>query len=101
MRWEAFCRALSHKCGQEPPAVFPLDPPPENPAELANAASELLKNPVFRLALDRVQERLVNQWRHSTFGNKDEREATYLLHASIDELRAELQRMTTLARRPE
>lgn len=99
MRWEAFCLKLHRRFG--PPELIPLDPAPENPAELAEAAKKLLQDPVFRLAMDRLQERLVDQWRHSALGSKSEREVTYLLHSAIAELRAELVRMTTVARRQE
>ena len=99
MRWEAFCRALGRRFDVEPPQIHPLDPPPENAQELANAARELLQNPVFRLAMTRVQAGLADRWRHSPIGGRDEREAAYLLHCAIDEVRAELVRMTTSARR--
>ena len=92
MRWEAFCRALLTRYSPEP---MPLDDPPTDHAELARAARELLENAVFRLAMERVQERLVASWQHSALGAKEEREAAYRLHAAIEELRAELVRMTT------
>lgn len=96
MRWEAFCAALGHKFGAEPqPRLYPLEPPPENAQELARAAKELLQNPVFRLAMERVQQGVVDTWRHSPLGGSDQREAAYLLHAAIEELRAQLVRMST------
>lgn len=96
MKWEAFCRALGRRYA---PELIPLDPPPENAGELANAARELLQNSVFRLAMERVEQNLIERWRHSQLGARDEREAVFLLHAAIEELRAELVRMTTVGRR--
>lgn len=91
MRWEAFCRALLARYSEPAPA----EAPPEDRRELANAARELLENPVFRLAMERVQDRLVSTWRHTALSAAEEREAAYRLHAAVEQLRGELVRMTT------
>lgn len=99
MKWEAFCRALGAKFAPDRPELFPLEQPPENAGELAEAARKLLQDPVFRLVMERVEQGLIQRWRHSALGERDQREAVYLLHTAIEELRAELARMTTITRR--
>lgn len=91
MRFWPFADALARAAPDL--AVNPLAEPPQDVVELANAAHQLLRDPVFQLAMERLQAGLVDRWQRSAVGNRDERENAYLLHAAIAELRAELTRM--------
>jgi len=78
-----------------------IEPPPEPPSdrnELASAAKRLLEDPVFALALDRVQRRAYDSWRQSEVGAEKYREQTYHLHWAVEELKAELRRMVETVR---
>jgi hypothetical protein len=57
------------------------------------AAKTLLEDPIFRLAIDRLEQRFIAAWRLSAVGALQEREAAYNLYAAVQELRAELQRI--------
>ena len=83
----------------EPPPPDEVRQPPGDPVALGHAAQALLQDPVIRLAMDRVERRLIDTWRLSAIGAYQEREAAYNLHSALQELRAELQRMVTDGRR--
>lgn len=72
--------------------------PPQDVVELGNAAQQLLQDPVFRLAMERVEAGLVDRWRLSPIGAAAEREAVYHLHVAVAEIRAELTRMVAAGR---
>lgn len=91
MRFWPFADALARAAPEL--AVNPLAEPPQDVVELANAAQQLLRDPVFRLAMDRLQAGFLDRWRRTTVGNRDERENAYLLFAAVEEIRAELTRM--------
>jgi len=74
-------------------AVASPNPPPTDRVELGAAAQRLLQDPVFALALGRVQARATDVWRHSKVGDTTARETMYWLQAAIEELRSELQQM--------
>jgi hypothetical protein len=79
----------------------PPEPPPEPPtdkAELASAATRLLADPVFLLAMSRVEERLYESWKLSAPGATEAREEHYRLYWAVGELRSELRRMIASAR---
>jgi hypothetical protein len=77
----------------------PIAPPelPSDRNEIAGAAKRLLQDPVFALALDRVERRLYETWRQSAIGDSAKREQAYQLHCAIEELKAELHRMVPAA----
>jgi hypothetical protein len=78
-----------------------IEPPPEPPNdrnELASAAKRLLEDPVFILALDRVQKRLYDSWRQTEVGAEHAREQAYRLHWAVEELKTELRLMIATAR---
>src|SRR3954464_8181872 len=100
MRWRdfrAFWRGLTmadiEEHTRETPAESPIDK-----AELAGAAQRLLSDPVFQLAMGRVQERLFESWETSVPGDYSAREEAYRLHWAVEELRSELRRMIAAAR---
>jgi hypothetical protein len=68
---------------------------------IASAAKQLLDEPVFQLALERVQRRLVETWKSTALADAPAREQQYRLHWAIEELRAELRRMVDSARVPQ
>jgi hypothetical protein len=81
--------------------LIPIKKAPEPPSdrnELASAAKRLLEDPVFVLALDRVQRRAYDSWRQSEVGAEKYREQTYHLHWAVEELKAELRRMVETVR---
>jgi hypothetical protein len=81
--------------------LIPIKEPPEPPSdrnELASAAKQLLEDPVFNLALARVQRRAYDSWRQSEVGAEKYREQTYHLHWAVEELKAELRRMVETVR---
>lgn len=56
---------------------------------VADAAGELIKNPAFKAACERVEEQYTEQWRGSELSQGVEREAAYRqLRALVDLLRA-------------
>ena len=61
--------------------------------QLGEAARRLLDDPTLQLALDRVQQRLVESWRSTAMGETEAREAAYRLLWASEELKAELRRM--------
>jgi hypothetical protein len=78
--------------------LMPIKAAPEPPSdrnELAGAAKRLLEDPVFALALDRVEGRLYETWRQSAIGDSARREQAYQLHTAVEELKAELRRMVS------
>jgi hypothetical protein len=75
------------------PTLQPPAPPPADRVELGAAAQRLLEDPVFALALGRVQERATENWRRSKVGDTAARETMYWLQAAIEELRSQLQQM--------
>lgn len=74
-------------------AAKAIGTPPSDKAELASAAKRVLEDPVVQLALDRVQKRLYDSWRHTQVGAEHEREEAYRLHWAVEELKSELRRM--------
>jgi len=76
----------------------PPEPEPELPtdkAEISAAATRLLGDPAFVLAMRRVEDRLYDSWRLSEIGDAVRREEHYRLYWAVGELRSELRRMTT------
>jgi hypothetical protein len=76
----------------------PLPDPPSDRNELASAAKRLLEDPVFALALDRVQKRLYDTWRQTEVGDEPRREQMFHLHWAVEEVKAELRRMVDSVR---
>jgi hypothetical protein len=88
-----FAGSALHNELPRPPAE-----PPSDRNELGAAAARLLEDPVFALALDRLQRDLYDTWRQSELGAQERRERAYLLYTAIEDLKAELRRMVTTAR---
>lgn len=97
MIWQRMAQIWGERLVPEPPEE--LKEPPSDPVALGHAAQALLHDPVIRLALDRVERRLVDTWRLSADDERDVREMAFFLHRAVQELRAELQRMVTDGRR--
>lgn len=72
--------------------------PPTDKAELANAAERLLGDPVFQLALGRIERRLYETWRMSQPAQEELREESFRMHWAIGELRDELRKLIGNAR---
>jgi hypothetical protein len=72
--------------------------PPTDRNVIASEAKRLLEDPVLLLALQRMQQRLVETWKSTGTADTAAREEMYRLHWAIEELRAELQRMIDNAR---
>jgi len=80
------------------PPTPPPEPEPELPtdkAEIRAAATRLLGDPAFVLAMQRVEDRLYESWKLSAPGDYGAREEHYRLYWAVGELRSELRRMTT------
>lgn len=75
----------------------PPSDPPSDPVQLGAAARALLNDPVFRLAMERIEHRLVVSWKHTADDERNLRELNFFLHRAVQELRAELQRMAKRA----
>jgi hypothetical protein len=73
-------------------------PAPSDPMQLGEAARRLLDDPTLMLALERVQQKIVDRWRVSKIGDVEAREAAYRLHCAVEELKAELRGMLGTAR---
>jgi hypothetical protein len=73
-------------------------PAPSDPMQLGEAARRLLDDPTLVLALERVQQRLVDTWRDSKVGDAEAREAAYRLHWAVEQFKAELRIMLGTAR---
>jgi len=78
-------------------------PPPEpelptDKAEISAAATRLLGDPAFVLAMSRVEDRLYESWKLSAPGDYPAREEHYRLYWAVGELRSELRRMIGTAR---
>ena len=71
---------------------------PTDKVELANAAERLLGDPIFQLALGRIEKRLYDTWRLSEPGQAEIREAAFRMHWAIGEVRDELRRLIANAR---
>jgi hypothetical protein len=97
MIWQRMAELWGDRLEPEPPDE--VREPPSDPVALGHAAQALLHDPVMRLALDRVERRLIDTWRQSAMGALQEREAAYHLHGAVQELRAELGRMVADGRR--
>jgi hypothetical protein len=81
--------------------LMPIREAPEPPSdrnELAGAAKRLLEDPVFALALERIQKRLYDTWRQTEVGDEHRREQMFHLHWAAEEIKAELRRMIDNAR---
>lgn len=76
----------------------PLPEPPTDKADLASAATRLLADPMFLLALGRIEARLYESWKLSAPGDTEAREEHYRLYWAVGELRSELRRMIASAR---
>jgi hypothetical protein len=74
------------------------EPAPSDPMQLGEAARRLLDDPTLVLALERVQQKIVDRWRVSKIGDVEAREAAYRLHCSVEELKGELRQMLGTAR---
>jgi hypothetical protein len=88
---------LKFAAGAFTPGPAPADPP-NDPVQLGAAARALLDDPVFRLAIERIEHRLVVSWKHTADDERNLRELNFFLHRAVQELRAELQRMARLVR---
>src|SRR4051812_5209604 len=100
MRWRdfrAFWRGLTMADIEQPPPE-PLPEPPTDKAELASAATRLLADPMFLLALGRIEARLYESWKTSAPGDCEAREEHYRLFWAVGEVRSELRRMIDTAR---
>jgi hypothetical protein len=73
-------------------------PAPSDPMQLGEAARRLLDDPTLVLALERVQQGLIERWRVSKVGDVERREAMYHLHCAVEELKGELRQMLGTAR---
>lgn len=71
----------------------PIDLAPTDPIELGARAKALLDDPLLKLALDKIEEKLNATWRHSKVGDTEAREAAYRLYWAIEQLRSELRAM--------
>jgi hypothetical protein len=81
--------------------LMPIKAAPEPPSdrnELASAAKRLLEDPVFALALERIQKRLYDTWRQTEVGDAQARERQYHLHWAVEEVKSELRRMVDSVR---
>jgi hypothetical protein len=103
MRWRDLWRFFGGPTVEDlTQAAAPLLPPlPTDRREIAAAAKALLEDPVFQLALSRVQERLAETWKTTETADMPRREEMYRLHWAIEELRTELRRMVDNARVPQ
>jgi hypothetical protein len=82
----------------EPSSATALrEPPPQDPGLLAEAAKRLLDDPVLQLALDRMEAKLTETWRHTALGQTEAREAAYRLHWACEQFRSELRVMVGAA----
>ena len=72
--------------------------PPTDKAELAHAAERLLGDPVFQLAMGRIEKRLYETWRLSQPAQEEVREEAFRMHWAIGELRDELRKLIGNAR---
>ena len=82
----------------KPPQWRSTEPAPSDPMQLGEAARRLLDDPTLVLALERVQQRLVDTWRDSKVGDAEAREAAYRLHWAVEQFKAELRIMLGTAR---
>jgi len=90
--FRAFWRGLTMADIEQPPP----EPEPELPtdkAEISAAATRLLGDPAFVLAMNRVEDRLYESWKLSAPGDYPAREEHYRLYWAVGELRSELRRM--------
>jgi len=71
--------------------------PPENKGEIGEEARKLLENPVLQLALDSIEQRLVNTWKATETGDDRRRDATFAVLWGLQEFKAELGRMIASA----
>jgi hypothetical protein len=94
MIWQSLLAFWKERLGPLPPP--PIDPP-NDPVQLGAAARALLHDPVFNLAMERIEHRLVLSWKHTADDERNVRELAFYLHRAVQELRAELQRMATRA----
>lgn len=73
-------------------------PPPSDPVQLGEAARRLLDDPTLHLALERVQQGLVESWCGTAAGEHEAREAAYRMWWSCEQFRTELRLMLGNAR---
>jgi len=97
MIWQRLAELWNERL--DPPPPEEVREPPSDPVALGHAAQALLADPVMRLALDRVERRLVDTWQRSADDERDLREMAFHLHRAVQELRSELQRMVAEGRR--
>lgn len=95
MIWQSLMVFWKERLDPTPP---PSDPP-NDPVQLGAAARALLHDPVFNLAMERIEKNLVLSWKHTADDERNLRELNFYLHRAVQELRAELQRMVTESRR--
>ena len=90
--WGRFGRFFSGSFVAEPwPATS--SPPPDEVVQLGIQAQRLLEDPVLRLALDRIQTKLVETWRQTQVGDHRGREAAYQMYWAAEQFKAELRQM--------
>jgi hypothetical protein len=102
--WHDFWRFFSGPTVEDLMVATPTPPRAElstDKREIAAAAKQLLEEPVFQLALERMQRRLYETWKTTSVADVEAREQMYRLHWAIEELLAELQRMVDSARVPQ
>jgi len=98
MNWRQVWRFLRGPTVEDLIPIKEAPEPPSDRNELASAAKRLLEDPVFNLALDRVQKRLYDSWRQTEVGAEHAREQAYRLHWAVEELKTELRLMIATAR---
>lgn len=67
--------------------------PPTDRRELGTAARQLLDDPVLHLALERVEDKLMQTWRTSNPADEEGRERVYAAYLGMQRFRQELQIM--------
>jgi hypothetical protein len=89
MIWGRFVRfmALDEASWRSPSAA------PRDKRELGNAARQLLDDPVLHLALERVEDSLIQTWKTSDPADEEGRERVYATYLGMQRFRGELRRM--------
>lgn len=86
MKFRRIAEVLSEPWGN--PGPLPTDK-----MELGEEARKLLDSPVLQVALERIEGRLINTWKHTEIDQGEAREATFARYWATQELRRELGRM--------
>jgi hypothetical protein len=67
--------------------------PPRDKKELGHAARQLLDDPVLHLALEKVEDSLIQTWKTSDPADEEGRERVYATYLGMQRFRGELRRM--------